>query len=129
MTKKEEFIEVIQVNTDGLPVRKTIKNELETFQKIIGGYIEVVDLGGVLAIIHDEGKLINLPPNFGFTIDYDGQTYVDIIMGNVIFTADFMTEDGLEFRSLTEEEIEIAMSTYAKGKKILFDYIDRIKTT
>lgn len=125
--KKEEFITVIQADTDGIPVRKSIKNDLETFQNIVGGYIEVVDLGGVLAIIHDEGKLINLPPNFGFTINYDGQTYLDIIMGNVIFVADFMGEDGKEFRSLTEEEIEIALITYAKGKKILFDYMDSIK--
>jgi hypothetical protein len=123
--KKEEYVTVLQVNTDGLPQKKVIKNELETFQKIVGGYIEVVDFGGVLAIIHDEGKLINLPPNFAFTIEVGNETYFDIIMGNVIFIADFEGEDGKEFRSLTFEEMDVALSIYAQGKKMLFDYLDK----
>lgn len=120
MNKKEELIKVIIANADGTPSVSVIENKLEVFQEIVGGLIEVVDLGGgVLAIINEEGKLINLPPNFGFAQHYGDQFYFDIIMGNVIFVADIRTEEGLEFRSLTEEERDYAMHTYIVGKGML----------
>lgn len=43
----------------------TLDNDLKTFQKIVGGYIETVTfLDGVTVICNEEGKLRGLPANF-----------------------------------------------------------------
>lgn len=80
MESKKDKIEVI-VKEPGKPMyKKMIRNELEEFQDIVEGFIETipVDRGGRVGLIcNEEGKLLDLPPNFIIGSD--------IIMGNAVF--------------------------------------------
>lgn len=80
MESKKDKIEVI-VKEPGKPMyKKMLRNELSEFQDIVEGFIETipVDRGGkVLLICNEEGKLMDLPPNFIIGSD--------IIMGNAVF--------------------------------------------
>lgn len=54
------------------PVEVTIENELETLQRMIGGYIETVPwyfYNGMVMIVDEEGKLDHRPVNFAFRGD------------------------------------------------------------
>ena len=75
--------------------RKTLEYEVELkkLQDLVGGYIEVVDLGRRrVLIINEEGKLKHLPENrvaTGIMYRYKGEENVmpgDYIAGNAIFT-------------------------------------------
>ena len=71
-----------------------IENTLEAFQKVVGGYIEVLSVGNsILLICNEEGKLNGLEPNF--SIGYD------VIVGNALFVKE--GEDG-EFADFEESE-------------------------
>ena len=70
-----------------------IKNDLETLQELVGGYIECVQLDEDITIVcNEEGKLMGLQPNLN--------TDWDMICGTVVFVG--TTED--DFRSLTPGE-------------------------
>lgn len=81
---------------------KEIYNTLETLQKEVGGYIELCQLGnGLIAIVDEEGVIKDLPanayiPNYG------------VIRGNIVFVRD----DGEDFTSLTDEDIEKLKEDY-----------------
>ena len=71
-----------------LPVRKEIENDLKTFQELVGGYIEHVNVAeGVGMLINEEGKLYDLEENFKFRGDsirgtavfvgYSGEDFAD----------------------------------------------------
>ena len=78
------------------PEIEEIKDELKTYQKIVGGNIEVFPfVDDILCVCNDEGKLINLPVNFFFFNDY--------ICGDVIF----ISEKGEDFIGLSDKQIEI----------------------
>jgi hypothetical protein len=73
-----------------------IENALSNLQSIVGGYIDCIREDGFDIIINDEGKFIDLEPNFGI---YDGQDYV---AGTAIF-AGVDYEEG-EFKSLSDQQ-------------------------
>jgi hypothetical protein len=80
---------------------KEIKNDLKILQDIVGGYIEVISIGNdILMICNEEGKFLELPYNFSMPND--------IIVGTVFFIGN----DAPEFRSLTEEEIELILGWF-----------------
>ena len=60
--------------------------ELKELQKIVGGYIEVVDLGNEqLMVVNEEGKINGLPYNYMATQIYRRSTSVlDYIAGDVL---------------------------------------------
>jgi len=73
-----------------------IDNLLETKQELVGGLIEVVPyMDNMLLVCNEEGKLMNLPPNVVFDLDY--------IAGDFFIIGDDY-ERG-DFKSLTPEEI------------------------
>ena len=80
MSKK---IKVLVKEPGQAPQIKVIENELEEFQKIVGGYIEVVgydpEVPDVLIICNEEGKIKELDLNF-FTL-------YDCIVGTAVFVA------------------------------------------
>ncbi len=91
-------IDVLYIEPNKLPVKKTIKNTLEEKQKLVGGYIEyayINDCDDVAIVCNEGGKILGLPPNRD--VDYD------IIVGNFFLVGDD-PELG-EDRSLTEEQI------------------------
>lgn len=100
---KEKEIDVIIKLVNEKPITATIKNNLETLQSIVGGYIEVVQLTKDIDIIcNEEGKLIGLEPNLMFDYDY--------IAGDIVLCGH--NNEG-EFTSLTKEQIQIALAELA----------------
>lgn len=109
MSKKEQEIKVLYVEPLKAPKVMTIKNELETLQKMVGGYIECVNLtDDIVIILNEEGKINNLLPNRALYTS-DGEMY-DIIMGSFIIAGDDY-ETG-NFISLHEENINHCMEKY-----------------
>jgi hypothetical protein len=53
------------VKEPGAPPRTTTAgNDLRSLQQLVGGLIEVVEVGGgVVLVVNEEGKLEGLPPN------------------------------------------------------------------
>ena len=94
----QRTIDVLYIEPNKLPVKKTIKNTLEEKQKLVGGYIEYTyleDCDDVAVVCNEEGKIYGLPPNRDIGHD--------IIVGNFFLVGDD-AEIG-EDRSLTEEQI------------------------
>ena len=102
MAKKEKEIRVLIVEYDKEPVEKVIKNELETLQEIVGGYIECLPLDDETTIIcNEEGKINGLPLNRPLYTD-DGKLY-DIIAGTFIISGDDIKNG--EFVSLSDKQL------------------------
>jgi hypothetical protein len=78
---------------------KEIDGSLKSMQKIVGGYIEVVKVphSKILLVCNEEGLLLNLPVNRVFGHNFVGTVF-------------FCREDGEEFISLTDEDINYLMS-------------------
>lgn len=78
----------------------SIENELEEFQELIEGCIEVVNIANTLdMIINDEGKIKGLEPNMVIA--------GDLICGDIIFVN---SNDEGDFESLSDENIELLKS-------------------
>ena len=99
---KSDKLQIVIVEPEKKPYKAIIDNELEAFNKIVGGYIEIVPIGrtrkGAKVAIHlnEEGKLFNLPYNrniVGF----------DILVGTFFITAYNLEGNNI---SLTNEEVE-----------------------
>jgi hypothetical protein len=95
-------IQIVVVEPNEKPYKLIIDNELEAFNKIVGGYIEIVPIGRtrkgakVAITLNEEGKLQELPYNrnvVGF----------DILVGTFFITAYNLEGDNI---SLTNEEAE-----------------------
>lgn len=77
------------------PRVEDIKNDLETLQGLVGGYIEAVNAGqGICLVCNEEGKINGLPANFPIGNDF--------IVGTAVFVA--YGKDG-EFADLTDDQI------------------------
>lgn len=92
----------------GEPARiEYIENELETFNKLVGGWIQTFGFTDDTVIIcNEEGKLLNLKPNI--VIPCHGG-YVEEIVGDIVIV-NIAPADG-EFHSVTDEDIEFIKST------------------
>ena len=76
-----------------------IQGTLENLMEIVGGYIECVNIvDNILCVCNEEGKLMELPPNFVFN--------GDMIVGDVFFCAGGEEE----FESLNDDQIEFTMN-------------------
>lgn len=103
MRNKEQEIKVIIAEPMKAPRVEVIKNELETLQGIVGGYIEIAHLDNddnVCIIVNEEGKINRLPLNRGL-YNRHGHLF-DIVAGTMIIAGDDY-ESG-EFISLTDEQ-------------------------
>ena len=101
-------LQIVVVEPEEKPYKLIIDNELEAFNKIVGGYLEIVPIGrtkkGAKVAIHlnEEGKLHELPFNrnlVGF----------DILVGTFFITAFNLEGD---YISLTNEEAEKYIRTF-----------------
>ena len=100
--KKEENIRVIVCKPNMMAEEKTITNKLESLQKEVDGYIEVLGMGeGICLVCNEEGKIENKALNRAVR-DFEGKI-VDVVAGDFFVCGE--TEDG-EFRSLTDEEFK-----------------------
>lgn len=89
---KSEFIRVFVIEMNKTSEERTIPNTLQAMQEIVGGYIEVSRAAnGLLIICNEEGRLQGLPENK--IIGFVGTVFI-------------CREDGEEFASLTDEDME-----------------------
>lgn len=88
-------LRVLMVEPHEAPHELFVTDQLDDLQETVGGLIEVIGNGdGTLLVCNDEAKLIGM----------DGNRRLD---GDVIAGPFFVVgEDGENFRSLTDEEIE-----------------------
>lgn len=96
--KKQKNIKVIIVEPSKPARVETIENTLSNLQRIVDGHIECIREEGFDIIINEEGKMIDLEPNFGI---YDGQDYV---AGTAIFAGVDYGEG--EFKSLSDQQVK-----------------------
>ena len=85
------------------PYAKKISNDIDTMQKIVGGYIEISSINGVDFICNEEGKLRGLPHNFTTPYDY--------IVGTVAFLG-----TDLETGEFCDAPVDKVMKMFAQGK-------------
>lgn len=108
---------VFEPNADGRVMQIKANGELQTLQKIVGGYIEYVptpfeQLQKFTFYANEEGLILELPRNRGFWGTFVVLKYDD-------------TGDGYE--SLTDEEINLIKSIY-DGKKTFFSKNEYLAT-
>lgn len=92
---KQANIKVVIVEPNQSARIETIENTLSNLQKLVGGYIECIRQEGFDIIINEEGKMLELEPNFSI---YGG----DYVAGTAIFAG--VDYDEGEFKSLTDEQ-------------------------
>jgi hypothetical protein len=101
MSKQIRVI-VLEAGNPEAKIIEKFDHSLENLQTFVGGYIEAIRVNDSITIwINEEGKLIELPPNFYLT-NQDGQAY-DIVVGDVLIAG---TDHEGETVSLTDEEIK-----------------------
>lgn len=102
---------VIRVNKEtGQTYRgrfEEVPNELEALQRLVnfdeaGGLIQVISIGDIDIICHDEGKLLGFPPTRFW---YENGKVIDAFVGNLICCrADLRTG---EFTDILDEDVEV----------------------
>ena len=106
-------MKVIIVEPLKKPYEREIDSNLESMQKIVGGYIQAIypfEDGEIALICNDEGKLISLPLNRALR-DEDGTVY-DIVAGTFFLCRAPMDSD--RFESLTESQMEFCKGRFEK---------------
>lgn len=77
-----------------------VENTLDTFQEIVGGYIETYPImTDTLIVCNEEGKLMGLEPNIIIQV---GQ-YKEVVNGNFAI----VKQGEEDFESLDDKQIEI----------------------
>lgn len=117
----EKEIQIIHVRVGQPPVVKTVQNELNEFNKLVGGHLECIDLDGFDLICNEEGEIRDLPLNRiipaqapevpeGIEIIYmDDNLAEPGQMGEWRIKGDFFIcrhDDDGDFASLQSEDIE-----------------------
>ena len=89
------MIDILVIQPGEAPQRESVKDELSTYQEMVGGYIEPITLGDICILVNEEGKMNGLPPN--------RRLGGDILVGPMVLCG--FTRDG-EFASLTAPQME-----------------------
>jgi hypothetical protein len=97
---KKPKVKALAIKVGEFPDYVLLDNQLETFQKFVGGYIEVLPWGEALIVCNEEGKLQNLPMNR--PLFYNGEI-VDVICGDFLIVSG---DDEGDFDDLPEELVE-----------------------
>ena len=108
MSKKEKNIKVVIIEPDQVAKVEVIENTLSNLQRIVGGNIECLRMDDHDIIINEEGKYLDLEPNFAI---YNGNDYV---AGTAIFTGVDYSEG--EFKSLPDDLIKFVTGVF-KGRE------------
>lgn len=99
--KKNKVLRVVKVAPGRNPEVVEIENKLEAMQKLVGGYIEPLQIEhGVCIVCNEEGKLEGLELNRALRTE-EGEIW-EIIAGTFFIVGDDY-ENG-EFISLTDEQ-------------------------
>ena len=107
---EKKNIKVLVVKPEQVPTIAEYEDRLETWQQLVGGYIELFYPfeEDVAILCNEEGKINSLPLNRA--IKDAGGEILDIIAGTFAVVG-LDDEDG--FRSLTDDELEKYAKLYA----------------
>lgn len=100
------LIKVLVLRPGHAPKLTEIEDELHSYQTIVDGYVEAVQIGKELtALVNEDGKLLGMRPNFsiGYTT----------IVGPAIIVRD---RGDVTYESLTPTLITEALEIYEEGK-------------
>lgn len=100
---KENEITVLKVEPGKVPETVMIPNTLDAMQRVVGRFLEIIQLNDVCLVCNEEGKLMGL----------EGNRCVgnDIIAGTFLLACDTSTGD---LCSLTQEQVERFHDLFAK---------------
>lgn len=109
-------ITVLKVEVGSEPEVVTVEHSLESFHKLVGGFIEQVRLSeDIYLIVNEEGMIHDLPVNFQTVVVRQGMVVpVHLIYGNVFFVSDA----GDEFASLDKLQIQTIKDMFKYKREI-----------
>lgn len=114
-TKPKDLLHIVFVEPGKTAYAAEIENSLRAKQRAVGGMIEVVSNGdGTLIVCNEEGKLIGLHANRRIAGG------ADILVGNFFVIG----EDGADFRSLTDEEVQKYSALFAEPEEIADEEVE-----
>ena len=114
-TKPKDLLHIVFVEPGKTAYAAEIENSLRAKQRAVGGMIEVVSNGdGTLIVCNEEGKLIGLHANRRIAGG------ADILVGNFFVIGD----DGADFRSLTDEEVQKYSALFAEPEEIADEEVE-----
>lgn len=114
-TKPKDLLRIVFVEPGKPAYAAEIENSLRAEQRAVGGMIEVVSNGdGTLIVCNEEGKLIGLHANRRIAGG------ADILVGNFFVIG----EDGADFRSLTDEEVQKYSALFAEPEEIADEEVE-----
>lgn len=114
------MVKVIHLKVGKQPVEKEIEgDDLPTLQSLVGGSLEAIfPTANIAMYLNEEGKLMNLAPNFNIIKKIDGKLKaVDVIVGDVFFATH--NNEG-EMESLTNEMIDEIMTRFIDRVNFLY---------
>lgn len=98
-----------------------INTELENLQEVVGGLIEYpyftsFSEKGISLIVNEEGRFTGLEPSIALMHQNE---IIDYIFGNIIFIGEKETEDSIESKSLTDEQVEFISKAFSSKYKCI----------
>lgn len=115
---KESMIRVLKIEPHKEPQVIHIKNSLESLQKEVDGYLEIVVLSPTaMMVFNEEGKIIGLEGNRRFNND--------VIVGNIIIAG---IDDNRDTCSLSDVELKTYMERFKQPEEINQEEIDSTST-
>lgn len=115
---KEPMIRVLKIEPHKEPQVIHIKNSLESLQKEVDGYLEIVVLSPTaMMVFNEEGKIIGLEGNQRFNND--------VIVGNIIIAG---IDDNRDTCSLSNAELKTYMERFKQPEEISQEEIDSTST-
>lgn len=115
---KEPMIRVLKIEPHKEPQVIHIKNSLESLQKEVDGYLEIVVLSPTaMMVFNEEGKIIGLEGNRRFNND--------VIVGNIIIAG---IDDNRDTCSLSDAELKTYMERFKQPDEISQEEIDSTST-
>ena len=115
---KEPMIRVLKIEPHKEPQVIHIKNSLESLQKEVDGYLEiVVHSPTAMMVFNEEGKIIGLEGNRRFNNDE--------IVGNIIIAG---IDDNRDTCSLSDVELKTYMERFKQPEEISQEEIDSTST-
>ena len=115
---KEPMIRVLKIEPHKEPQVIHIKNSLESLQKEVDGYLEIVVLSPTaMMVFNEEGKIIGLEGNRRFNND--------VIVGNIIIAG---IDDNRDTCALADAELKTYMERFKQPEEISQEEIDSTST-
>ena len=100
-TQSKDFIRILVKKQGGMVVEDLVPNTLETFQRLVGGYIETVMLPqNTVMIVNEEGKLKGLPHNFFYAGD------------DIVGTAVFCSQKNGDFTDIRPDAVKYVLNRF-----------------